>query len=137
MRAPRRRSAGPGGRAGAEWDEARRRAQVTYRRDKFEAAAMVDRIRPGPPGAVKRPRRFPQQIGFLWGLLYGRAGRLTAKNGGFPARAVQKAAGHVAPQAAAAPLNAPGGWDCFLSHGQAAAGDQVRGRGRGHTYGKG
>jgi hypothetical protein len=43
---------------------------------------------PRPPGAVKRPSRslaFSCENPFCIGLLYGRAGRLTAKNGGFPA----------------------------------------------------
>jgi hypothetical protein len=38
---------------------------------------------PGRPGAVKRPQRFPMKIHFVWGFLYGRAGRLTAETGGF------------------------------------------------------
>jgi hypothetical protein len=38
---------------------------------------------------VKRAWRSPQQIGFVWRFLYGRAGCLTAQNGGFrPRRAV-------------------------------------------------
>jgi hypothetical protein len=38
---------------------------------------------PGRPGAVKRPSRFPYVNRFCMELLYGRAGRLTTKNGGF------------------------------------------------------
>jgi hypothetical protein len=37
------------------------------------------RARPGWPSA---PHRFPQRIRFVWALLCGRAGRVTAKNGG-------------------------------------------------------
>ena len=44
---------------------------------------VLRRHRPGRPGAVKRPSRFPYENPFCMGLLYGRAGRLTAKNGGF------------------------------------------------------
>jgi hypothetical protein len=32
------------------------------------------------------------EIGFVWGFFDGRAGRLTAENGGFAARAVEAAA---------------------------------------------
>ena len=38
---------------------------------------------PGPPGAVKRPSAFPIANRVCMGLLFGRAGRLTYKNGGF------------------------------------------------------
>ena len=38
---------------------------------------------PGRPAAVTRPQRFPMEIGFVWGFLDGRAGRLATKNGGF------------------------------------------------------
>jgi hypothetical protein len=38
---------------------------------------------PGPPKAVKHPHRSPQLNRFCMAALYGRAGRLTAKNGGF------------------------------------------------------
>ena len=39
---------------------------------------------PPPAGAAfKRPSGVPQQIGFVYCAFYGRAGRLTAKNGGF------------------------------------------------------
>ena len=41
-------------------------------------------------------------------------------------RLLAKTAGGVRPPAAAPPLNEPGAWDFFLSHGQAAAGDQVK-----------
>ena len=37
----------------------------------------------GPSGAVKRPQRFPYVNRVTMVLLDGRAGRLTAKNGGF------------------------------------------------------
>jgi hypothetical protein len=37
----------------------------------------------GRPGAVKRPWRFSYVNRFSMALLYGRAGRLTAENGGF------------------------------------------------------
>jgi hypothetical protein len=39
---------------------------------------------------------------------------------------VQKAAGEAQPVPAAAPLNDPGVWDCFLSHAQATGGDQTQ-----------
>ena len=56
-----------------------------YHKIRTSAAERVrqDHRRPGPPGPAKRPCRFPQLIGFLWRFLYGRSGRLTAKNGGF------------------------------------------------------
>eukprot|EP01047_Picozoa_sp_COSAG01_P041439 COSAG01_NODE_3555_length_5940_cov_3.170519_1_plen_267_part_10 len=67
---------------GTEWEPLLNIDSVTYRRDKFEAQAMVARI-------------------------------------------IQKASdADVA--AATEPINAPGHWDFFLSHGQAAAGDQVK-----------
>jgi hypothetical protein len=37
----------------------------------------------GPPGASKRPLRFPQQIGFARRFCMGTQGRLAPKNGGF------------------------------------------------------
>jgi hypothetical protein len=38
----------------------------------------------GPPGALKRPQRFPQRIGFVWHFCMGAQGAFkTAKNGGF------------------------------------------------------
>ena len=39
---------------------------------------------------------------------------------------ILRKAPHPTPAASAQPLNAPGAWDFFLSHGQAAAGDQVK-----------
>ena len=39
---------------------------------------------------------------------------------------ILRKAPHPTPAASAQPLNAPGAWDFFLSHGQAAAGDAVK-----------
>ena len=39
---------------------------------------------------------------------------------------ILRKAPHPTPAASAQPLNAPGAWDFFLSHGQALAGDQVK-----------
>ncbi len=39
---------------------------------------------------------------------------------------ILRKAPHPTPAPSAQPLNAPGAWDFFLSHGQAAAGDQVK-----------
>jgi hypothetical protein len=47
----------------------------------------------GPPGAFKRSFAFSLVNRFCMGLLYGRAGRLTAKNGGFRSGQVREAAG--------------------------------------------
>jgi hypothetical protein len=41
-------------------------------------------------------------------------------------RILKKSSGRDKPAPAALPLNGPGAWDFFLSHGQAAAGDQVK-----------
>lgn len=69
---------------GGEWESLLSVDSVTYRRDGYEAEAMVQRI--------------------------------LAKAG---------AAATTAPTSESA-LNSPGHWDFFLSHGQAAAGDQVK-----------
>jgi hypothetical protein len=48
------------------------------------AALRAEGHGPGPPGAVKRPHAAFSDINRVsMALLYGRAGRLTAKNGGF------------------------------------------------------
>ena len=39
---------------------------------------------------------------------------------------ILRKAPHPTPAPSAQPLNAPGAWDFFLSHGQAAAGDQTK-----------
>jgi hypothetical protein len=41
---------------------------------------------PPPAGAFKRPSGVSQKIGFVYSAFYGRAGCLTAKNGGFRPR---------------------------------------------------
>ena len=61
---------------------------VPYRRDRNEAAAMVEHLLTGGGGELSRQRS--------------------------------------AAAPAESPLNAPGHWDFFLSHGQAAAGDAVK-----------
>ena len=80
---------------GTEWEFLLNIDSVTYRRDRFEACAMVDRI--------------------------------LAKAQTQPAAAQSELELEPEPEPAAAPpLNEPGHWDFFLSHGRAAAGDQVK-----------
>ena len=58
-------------------------------------ARLIRALGPGRLGAVKRHSSFPIKIYFVWGFLYGRAGRLTAENGGFrPGRVVVLRAEH-------------------------------------------
>jgi hypothetical protein len=48
----------------------------------FPVQLTTLQYRPGPPAAVKRPRRFPQRIDFLRRFCVGAQGRLTATTGG-------------------------------------------------------
>ena len=45
-------------------------------------AGLLGRRRPGPPGALRRPARFPLSIGVVWCFCMGTPGAYSPRNGG-------------------------------------------------------